>query len=149
MVEMTRTLEQQLKLFGLNKESVSQFSENLSHVVIPSSLKPFYQKIVNYLKNEIEKIQDNRTILATSDVLESIFGKYKHFSERCPLKDFRQTLLTIPLSTMNLTSNVIKKALSTVRSRDLSKWINEVFGQSMLSKRKAVFNRSFDDMKVA
>ena len=64
------------------------------------------------------------------------------------MKDFRQTLLTIPLLTMNLTSNVIKQALETVHCRDLSEWINEVFGQSMLSKRKSVFPRSFDDMKV-
>ena len=146
---MTRTLEKQLKVFGLNQESVTQFSENISHILIPSSLSSFYDKIINYLKTEIEKIKDKRTILATSDVLESIFGKYKHFSKRCPLKDFRQTLLTIPLLTMNLTSELIKQALETVRCRDLSEWINEVFGQSMLSKRKAVFDRSFDDTKVA
>ncbi|MFB2834482.1 hypothetical protein [Floridanema evergladense] len=149
MVLMTRTLEKQLKLFGLNQESVTQFSENISHILIPSSLSSFYDQIINYLKTEIEKIKDKRTILATSDVLESIFGKYKHFSKRCPLKNFRQTLLTIPLLTMNLTSELIKQALETVRCRDLSEWINEVFGQSMLSKRKAVFDRSFDDTKVA
>jgi hypothetical protein len=148
MVQMTRTLEKQLKVFGLNQESVTLFSENISHILIPPSLYSFYDKIINYLKSEIEKIQDNRTILATSDVLESIFGKYKHFSKRCPLKDFRQTLLTIPLLTMDLTSDLIKQALETVRCRDLSEWINEIFGQSMLSKRKAVFDRSFDDMKV-
>ncbi|MEA5536692.1 hypothetical protein [Crocosphaera sp. XPORK-15E] len=51
--------------------------------------------------------------------------------------------------TMDLTSDLIKQALETVRCRDLSEWINEIFGQSMLSKRKAVFDRSFDDMKVA
>lgn len=149
MVQMTRTLEKQLKLFGLNQESVIHFSENISHILIPSSLSSFHDKIINYLKTEIEKIKDKRTILATSDVLESIFGKYKHFSKRCPLKDFRQTLLTLPLLTMNLTSELIKQALETVRCRDLSEWINEVFGQSMLSKRKAVFDRSFDDTKVA
>ena len=148
MVQMTRTLEKQLKVFGLNQESVNQFSKKLDHILIPSSLKPFEEKILNYLKDELKKIQDNRTILATSDVLESIFGKYKCFSKRCPMKDFRQTLLTIPLLTMNLTSNVIKQALETVHCRDLSEWINEVFGQSMLSKRKSVFARSFDDMKV-
>ena len=148
MVQMTRTLEKQLKLFGLNQESVNQFSEHLDHILIPSSLKPFEEKILNYLKGELEKIQDNRTILATSDVLESIFGKYKRFSKRCPMKDFRQTLLTIPLLTMNLTSNVIKQALETVHCRELSEWINEVFGQSMLSKRQSVFGRSCDDMKV-
>ncbi len=116
--QMTRTLEKQLKVLGLNQESITQFSENISHLIIPTSLQTFYQRILNYLKGEMEKIQDDRTILATSDVLESIFGKYKRFSQRCPLKDFRPTLLTIPLSTMNLTSNVIKKALETVRCCD-------------------------------
>ena len=76
------------------------------------------------------------------DVLESIFGKYKHLSSRCPLKEFRQMLLTIPLFTINLTPKLIKQALSTVSYRDLSEWINDLFGLSMLSKRKTVFNPS-------
>lgn len=58
MVLMTRTLEKQLKLFGLNQESVTHFSENISHILIPSSLSSFYDKIINYLKTEIEKIKD-------------------------------------------------------------------------------------------
>ncbi len=58
-------------------------------------------------------------------------------------------LLTIPLFTINLTSVLIKEALSTVSCRDLSEWINETFGLSMLSQRKTVFNRPFDDIKVA
>ncbi|MDJ0582352.1 hypothetical protein [Crocosphaera sp.] len=148
MIDMTRTLEKQLKIFGLNQESLSHFNENISHLIISPPLQIFYHKIVNYLKNELGKIKDNQAIVATSDVLESIFGKYKHFSQRCTLKDFRQTLLTIPLLTINLTTNVIQKALSTVRCRDLSEWIDEIFGQSMLSKRKAVITGSLDDMKT-
>ena len=149
MIEMTRTLEKQLKVFGLNQDSLNHFDKNISHLVISFPLKPFYHKIVNYLKNELTKVKDNQTIMATSDVLESIFGKYKNFSKRCPLKDFRQTLLTIPLLTMELTTNIVQEALSTVRCRDLSEWIDEIFGQSMLSKRKAVFAGSTDDMKTA
>ena len=133
----------------MSQESLRYFDENISHLVISPPLQTFYHKIVDYLKNELAKVKDNQTIVATSDVLESIFGKYKHFSQRCTLKDFRQTLLTIPLLTINLTTNVIQKALSTVRCRDLSEWINEIFGQSMLSKRKVVFAGSTDDMKTA
>ena len=50
---------------------------------------------------------------------------------------------------MKLTTNIVQQALSTVRCRDLSEWIDEIFGQSMLSKRKAVFAGSTDDMKTA
>ena len=146
---MTRTLEKQLKLLGLTKQSECQFIENLSSLGIPNELEPFKCKIFDYLKGEINLIEDDRTLLATSDVLESIFSKYKRFSARCPLKDFRQMLLTIPLSTMNLTSDVVKQALETVSGIDLEEWLRHVFGQSTLSKRKAVFSPFIYDMKTA
>ena len=90
MTQMTRSLEKQLKILGLNQQSVGQFSKTLSLMSIPQSLEPFKQKILNYLQAEIFPLEDNRTILATSDVIESIFGKYKCFSQRCPLHDLRE-----------------------------------------------------------
>ncbi len=142
MCQMRSTLEKQLKIFGLNQESQKQFSKTLSLMAIPQSLKPFQQKILDYLQAEMALINDNRTVLATSDVIESIFGKYKCFSQRCPLQDLRSMLLTIPLTTMNLTQDVIKKALETVRGVDLSQWLNDFFGQSMFSKRTTLFAAS-------
>jgi hypothetical protein len=102
------------------------------------SYPAFKQKIFNYLQTEIFLIEDNRTVLATSDVLESIFGKYKCFSQRCPFKELRSMILTIPLATMKLTTDVIKTALETVRGIDLSQWVNSVFGQSMFCQRKTL-----------
>ncbi len=84
MIQLTRTLEKQLKVSGLNQESLTLFLENLRLIEIPPSLDSFYQQIINYLKTEIEKIKDDRTIVATSDILESIFGKYKRFSSALP-----------------------------------------------------------------
>ncbi|MDJ0592497.1 MAG: hypothetical protein QNJ72_21310 [Pleurocapsa sp. MO_226.B13] len=148
MSHLTRILEKQLKIFGLNRQSARQFSRTISSITIPQSLELFKQKIFNYLQTEISLIEDNRTVLATSDVIESIFGKYKCFSQRCPFKDLRSMLLTIPLATINLTRDVIKKALETVQVMDLSNWVNDVFGQSMLSKRKTLFAASNSNMKT-
>lgn len=58
-------------------------------------------------------------------------------------------LLTIPILTMNLTKTLVKQALETIRGLDLSEWVNEIFGQSMLSKRQAVFSPANGDMKTA
>ncbi len=57
-------------------------------------------------------------------------------------------ILTIPLSTMKLTTDVIKTALETVRGIDLSSWVNDVFGQSMLSKGKTLFAAANSDIKT-
>jgi len=109
----------------------------------------FQQNILEYITTEIEKSPKGRTILTTSDIIESIFGKYKHFSSRCPLKQMGQMILSISLCTMNLATSVVKQALENVRYIDLKDWASQVFGQSMLSKRKIVFSTSDNDTEFA
>ncbi len=48
-------------------------------------------------------------------------------------------LLTIGLSTMKLTNNVVKNALEEVSFAEVKTWLAKVFGQSILSKRKTLF----------
>ncbi len=90
-----------------------------------------------------------QTFLATSDVIESLFGKYKQFSAHCPIKEMGQMLLTICLSTMNLTTTVVKNALESISFADVEEWLAEVFGQSMLSKRKTLFSAQINDTEIA
>jgi hypothetical protein len=147
MVTMTRSLETQLKQLGLNSQSLEYFQENQFEVV-HTSLLDFQQQIFDYVKNQCKHILGQKTFLATSDVIESLFGKYKQFSARCPLKEMGQMLLTICLSTMNLTTAVVKKALESISFADVEKWLAEVFGQSMLSKRKTLFSANIDDTET-
>ena len=114
MIEMTRTLEIQLKLNGLNKQSLSIFESN-DFSCLDDGLKNFLLHIFEYLREFTSQVPDDKTLLATSDVIESLFGKYKKFSARSPLKQMGQILLTISLSTMNLTTEVVKCALETIR----------------------------------
>jgi hypothetical protein len=129
-----------VKAKGLNRKSREEFEAEISSLEIPDNLWNFKKKIVKYILIEIGKITTENSILATTDVVESLFGKYQSFSSRCPLKDLRQMLLTIPLSTRELTTDLVKKALESIRGIDLKNWVEEVFGLSMLSKRKTVFS---------
>lgn len=144
MVKMTRTLENQLKTLGINQESLSNFEKIIGDLTAPK-LSEFKQNIVNYLIRETIKISNTNTFLATSDVLESLFGKYKIFSERSPLKQISPLLLTIILSTTTLTTNFIKEALENIRFIDVETWVAQAFGSSALSKRKTLFSASLDD----
>jgi hypothetical protein len=147
MVTMTRSLETQLKKLGLNSQSREYFEQNQFEVV-NSSLEDFQEQIFDYLTNQCEQISGEETFLATSDVIESLFGKYKQFSARCPLKEMGQMLLIICLSTMNLTTTVVKNALEAISFADVEQWLAEVFGQSMLSKRKTLFSANIDDKET-
>ncbi len=139
LLQMTRSLETIVKTQGLNSSSLFLLHKSLSSLHIPPSLFSFQHQLFNYLYTQLSS-HPPHPLLATSDVLESLFGRYKHFSQRCPLKELRSLLLTIPLSTVNLTNQFIQEALTTISSSDLSQWVNRTFGQSLLSKRKHLFS---------
>ena len=147
MVQMTRTVETYIKRSGLNQEILSLIQQHLTVEAI--SLKGFSQKILEYLRQETSLIQPGQTLLMTSDVLESLFGKYKQFLSRSPQKQIGQTFLSVCLLTMNLTTLVVKEALEAVRFLDVEDWSAQAFGKSMLSKRKIVFSASTDDTETA
>lgn len=147
MIQTTRTVETQIKLNGLNQESFNIIQQYLTVEVNFS--KGFTQKILGYLTQEISGLKSGQTLLATSDVLESLFGKYKQFSSRSPFKQISQIFLSICLSTMNLTTTLVKEALETVRFLDVEDWSSQVLGQSMLSKRRILFSASNDDTETA
>jgi hypothetical protein len=147
MVQITRFVETQIKLCGLNQEIFSIIQQHLAIEV--NYLKRFAQKIIDYLTMELSPIQPGQTLLATTDILESLFGKYKQFSSRSPLKQIGQIFLSICLSTLNLTTTVVKEALETVRFLDVEDWAAQVFGQSMLSKRRILFSASTSDTETA
>ena len=93
MVLMTRSLETQLKHEGISYKSLELLQKN-QLVFVNTSLQNLQNNIFEYLTNQCEKLKDKGTFLASSDVIESIFGKYKQFSARCPFKEMGHMLLT-------------------------------------------------------
>lgn len=80
---------------------------------------------------------------------ESLFGKYKIFSSKRPLKDIGTSILTIPLSTLKMTGDLVKQAMEAIRSLDVNAWSQSVFGSSMLSHRRTLRSAASSDTKVA
>lgn len=149
MIVLTRSLETQLKQSGFNSQSLEYFQQQNNFRFVESSLQDFQHQIFDYVATESNKIKNKGNFLATSDVIESLFGKYKQFSARCPFKEMGLMLLIICLSTMNLTANVVKNALETISFSDVEAWLAEVFGQSTLSKRKTLFSLENNDINTA
>lgn len=140
MLEMVKILFELVKNQGLKKDSVLLFEKSIKHIKLRERCQNFTNNIIEYLKTETSQIMPGETLLASSDILESILGKYKMFSSGCPLKEIGKMLLTIPLCTIELAAAIVKQAMEKIRNCDVDDWANKVLGPSMLSKRRAIFN---------
>ncbi len=79
------------------------------------------------------------TLPVTSDIIESFFSKYKTFSDSAPYSEINEMVLSLLLSPRQLTAHNILQALETIDLTTLNTWIQQVFGPSLLSKRKQAF----------
>ena len=139
LIELVNLVQKQLKQQGLNHKSKTNFYQNTKNMLLTARAQRFKARIESYLTYEQNQIPDGQTLLATSDIIESIFGKYKLFSKARPLKEVGKILLIIPVFTASITSDLVKRAMEEVRTVDVEEWGLKMFGQSMLSKRRAVF----------
>lgn len=80
MLKMVKILFELVKNQGLKKDSVLLFEKSIKHIKLREPCQNLTNNIIEYLKNETSKIMSGETLLASSDVLESILGKYKMFS---------------------------------------------------------------------
>ena len=140
MLELVKIILHQLKEKGLNRNSILLFESSIQSIKITERCENLKSKIIEYLQAETSRIFPGENLLASSDVLESILGKYKMFSCGCPLKEVGKMLLTIPLCTIELAAATVKQAMEKIRSCDVDYWAGKVLGPSMLSKRRAIFN---------
>ena len=139
MLMMSRGIETKLKKEGLHQKSLWEFLQTGNEFSGNSQLDNLREGIIRYLEKEIAVVEGKNPLLASSDVIESIFGKYKFFSNKGPLKEIRRIILLIPLLTINITRDFIQEALEKIKNLELKKWEEEIFGQSMLSKRRMLF----------
>ena len=139
MVDLAILVEAQVKNFGLTTESKKLFETSTKHMKLSSKSQDFKQKVIDYLAQEIAKVPENHTLLGTSDVIESLFGKYKQLTGTNCLKEIGKMILMVPLCTLSLTYEFVKNAMETIREIDVENWANSVFGQSVLSKRREAF----------
>ncbi len=139
IVEISHTVQEQVKTQGLHRGSASVFEQHAKEMDLLPRPQHVKEQVDNYLSAEGEKVCEGELLLGTTDTVESVFGKYKTFP-RGPFKEMGRMLLTIPLFTVEITVDFVKEAMERIRGIDVDEWAKDTFGQSTLSKRRLAFN---------
>lgn len=153
LLALSGSVQTQIKHQGLHHQSHSQWLESLPPPLTPSVSNPivceFHRQIEAYLVDETNKITTDLILLGSSDVIESLFGKYKVFGQRRPIKELGASILLIPLSTIEITIELVQEAMESISFIDVSTWTKSIFGSSMLSRRRNLNLGFYSDIEPA
>lgn len=152
-----------IKRFANTAQAVSQVMEILKnkgldqshyeHCHRLSETLPKNSKVKKHLQQWLQQhllIQQQLTdlpLLVSSDIIESLFGNFKHIIERSPQADMNRTTLLIPALCGNLDKAAVIQALSHARHIDLEIWEKENIPYTVRKKRQAFFD-SVESQKV-
>ena len=78
-------------------------------------------------------------MLCCSDIIESIFGKFKVKAQQT-VGGIYQTVLVIALICTNVTTEMIEDILLKTKISDVNNWFNKMMGKTNLAKRRQAFN---------
>lgn len=142
--EMAHKMLKIVKNEGISYENIEKCTDlmQLYGIRIPKVLTV---KINTYLKNEKQKLPNETTIWhASSDVIESLFGKFKQRAATNKLNGVTSLVLSLGLygqfqNQNDQMENKIKKALQDVSMADLSTWKQHYLIQNQVVRRKKMF----------
>ena len=127
-----------LKNKGLDQSSYKQCYQLSETLPKRSKVK---RRLQDWLQQhiEIKKRTSSFPLLVSSDIIESLFGNFKHVIERSPQADMNRTVLLIPALCGNLNDMDIEQAFRQTNHRDLECWEKENIPYTIRKKRQAFF----------
>ena len=135
VLSQTKTI---IKNEGLSLDTLAKIERIETEISYPL-IRKLYTELVNFLvKEHAQAGPDPRAMLLCSDVIESIFGKYKA-KAKTSVGGMYQSVLMIPLFCETLSHQKIKSILEEVSIKQVYQWIDHIRGPSNLAKRRRAF----------
>jgi hypothetical protein len=128
-----------LKNIGLDQISYERCYQLSETMPKNSQVKKHLQKWLRH-HLDIQKQLTDLPLLVSSDIIESLFGNFKHIIERSPQADMNRTTLLIPALCGRMDKTTINQALNQVRHNDLEMWEQENIPYTVRKKRQAFFD---------
>ncbi len=127
-----------LKTKGLDQESYEQCYQLAQ--TLPRSSK-VRKRLRTWLQEHIETQRQITTspLLVSSDIIESLFGSFKHIIARSPQADMNRTTLLIPALCGNIDEIAVTQALTRASHNDLKEWEEKNIPYTMRKKRQEFF----------
>lgn len=122
---------------GYFPEMVHEFCKRIKYLFTRDQrCLDFQDKIKAVLQTEGQKVPEGVNYLGSSEIIESLFGKFKAIEGDFASSGLTSLVLAIPALSGKLDESIIAKALGEISIIDVEQWIEKNMGQTFLSKRR-------------
>ncbi|MCH7727847.1 MAG: hypothetical protein IH991_15415 [Planctomycetes bacterium] len=140
-MQVIETAETLVRREGYHAQSEDQFRQRLPQVEANSLADRLRGELLAFIKEQALHVPETQRLPGSSEVLESIIGKYKTLQGEQGQFGATSMLLAIGAFVGRLTVGCIRTALHTIKGSALEKWEQTNLGSTIQSQRKQAFSR--------
>jgi len=138
-IEVGTITEQFVKTHGVSANGAQQ----LQHCLADSGTLPRTQQLgaeyLQFVREEEAKAHAGERLVGSSEVIESIFGKWKRLEGEQARSGLTGSVLALGALVAPTTAEVITQALTTVSTITVLTWCREKLGKTVQATRRALF----------
>ena len=140
LLNMAMIVEKKIRNNGYTSYIRFDVQRELRSAATTKPAKEFRRTMLDFIDEQAAKIRHNECLPGSSEVLESIFGKFKQLEGDQRRSGLSGSLLMIPTITGVLDEGIIQEALKSVKTTDVRDWIHNNIGMTVQSKRRLLLS---------
>ena len=99
-------------------------------------------QLIDWIKQSSDKLKENERAWLSTEILESLFGKFKQVEQQQSKGGFTRVIAAIPTLCIKATKEIVRKAFEAVNSPQTRKWLNDSLGKTLNARRNAAYRES-------
>lgn len=139
LVAMIEASNNYINFVGLYKDTHKDFATELSPEF--ASGEPYGhigRELICFVKEQEQNIAVEDRLLGSSELIESVIGKYKSLQHDQVKGGFTAMLLSLAASVSDFSMDTIQKAISSVSTQKVWDWLKNNIGKSIYSEKKEI-----------
>ena len=136
---LCRTVEEFQKILknnGLNQATYAQAKIILEKLPEQSKIKATLLKwLQKHLSYQCRLGISQTPLCVSSDIIESLFGKFKSAIQRCPAAELGRTVLAIPTLCGNIDEKIIQQGLQNISHKKMQEWVKNNIPETLRSQK--------------
>ena len=99
-------------------------------------------QLIDWIKQSSDKLTENDRAWLSTEILESLFGKFKQVEQQQSKGGFTRVIAAIPTLCITATKQIVRKAFQAVDSPQTQKWLEDNLGKTLNARRNAAYRES-------
>jgi len=139
LLQLIEATESFVRKHGLSRGAPRALGAILTPLAQRARTKTVSQHLLTFVAEQSCQAQHHERLLGSSEVIESVLGKFKRLEQDQAKGGFTGLVLGVGAMVATTTREVVQKALETVSTKEVLDWCKQTLGQAVQAKRKAAF----------